>query len=210
MSQNRTERHQKFNDEQMYSFHFSLNIREYDTWLLLGTKLESTGKYVFKSIHLHKPSIAHLLNKSSLYIIIFNKISTIDISITINYLTFRYRTTCLHTSELRLYTGSFVNPDGNVPASTIHWPNIGTMLNHRLRRWFNIEPTLGQCIVFARTCVHVPFTCLSSVMCHKSNCYIYSAEHSSVTAELWSCIDVDVCDPSRQRVNISSHTLITI
>ena len=35
------------------------------------------------------------------------------------------------------------------PASTIRRPNAVSMLAHRLRRWPNIEPTLGQRIVFA-------------------------------------------------------------
>ena len=37
------------------------------------------------------------------------------------------------------------------PVSTIHWPNVGSRLDHPLRRWFIIELTLSQCIVFART-----------------------------------------------------------
>ena len=36
-----------------------------------------------------------------------------------------------------------------IPVSTMLWPNVGSMLGHRLRRWPSIEPTLGQCIVFA-------------------------------------------------------------
>ena len=28
-------------------------------------------------------------------------------------------------------------------------PNAGLLLVHRLRRWLNIKPTMGQCIVFA-------------------------------------------------------------
>ena len=35
------------------------------------------------------------------------------------------------------------------PEDTIHWPNVGSMLVHRLRRWFNMKPTLGECLVFA-------------------------------------------------------------
>ena len=30
-----------------------------------------------------------------------------------------------------------------IPTNTIHQPNVGPMLVHRLRRWPNIEPTLG-------------------------------------------------------------------
>ena len=35
------------------------------------------------------------------------------------------------------------------PANTGHCPCVGSMLAHRLRRWPNIEPTHGQCPVFA-------------------------------------------------------------
>ena len=35
------------------------------------------------------------------------------------------------------------------PADTRHWPKAGSMLVLRLRRRPNIEPTLGQCLVFA-------------------------------------------------------------
>ena len=36
-----------------------------------------------------------------------------------------------------------------IPANTIHWPNVLSMLAHRLRRWSIIELTLGQCLLFA-------------------------------------------------------------
>ena len=36
-----------------------------------------------------------------------------------------------------------------IPANTRHQPNVGTMLAHRLRRWPNIAPRLGGCLVFA-------------------------------------------------------------
>ena len=35
------------------------------------------------------------------------------------------------------------------PANTTHRPNVGPMLAHRLRRWANIGPTLGQRLVLA-------------------------------------------------------------
>ena len=41
--------------------------------------------------------------------------------------------------------------NGGTPANTIHRSNVGPMLDHRLRRWSNIGPTLGRCIVFAGT-----------------------------------------------------------
>ena len=34
-----------------------------------------------------------------------------------------------------------------IPADTRHWPNAGQMLTHRLRRWANIRPALGQRLV---------------------------------------------------------------
>ena len=37
----------------------------------------------------------------------------------------------------------------NIPANTGHCPCVGSMLGNRLRRWPNIEPTHGQCPVFA-------------------------------------------------------------
>ena len=37
----------------------------------------------------------------------------------------------------------------NIPANTVHCPIVGSMLVHRQRRWPNIEPTMGQCTVFA-------------------------------------------------------------
>ena len=38
-------------------------------------------------------------------------------------------------------------------ANTKHSPNAGTLLVHRLRRWPNSVPTLGECLVFAVWCV---------------------------------------------------------
>ena len=35
------------------------------------------------------------------------------------------------------------------PARTRHWPNVVSMLGHRLRRWPSIETTKGQCLVLA-------------------------------------------------------------
>ena len=34
-------------------------------------------------------------------------------------------------------------------ANTTRWPSVGLMLAHRLRRWPNIKPALGQRLVFA-------------------------------------------------------------
>ena len=35
------------------------------------------------------------------------------------------------------------------PVNTRHCTNVGLMLVQRRRRWANIKPTLGQCLVFA-------------------------------------------------------------
>ena len=37
----------------------------------------------------------------------------------------------------------------NIPADTTHWPNVGSLLGQRRRRWANNYPTLGQCLVFS-------------------------------------------------------------
>ena len=34
------------------------------------------------------------------------------------------------------------------PVNTRHWSNVGLILDHRLRRWPNINPILLQCLVF--------------------------------------------------------------
>ena len=39
--------------------------------------------------------------------------------------------------------------DSGWPSNTRHCPNVGSILGHRLRRWSNIEPTLGQFLIFA-------------------------------------------------------------
>ena len=39
-----------------------------------------------------------------------------------------------------------------IPANTTRWPNAGTIVSHRLRRWANISPAVGQRVVF--TCCY--------------------------------------------------------
>ena len=39
------------------------------------------------------------------------------------------------------------NMECNIPGNMIYPPNAGLMLVHRLRRWPNIEPVLGGCLV---------------------------------------------------------------
>ena len=36
-------------------------------------------------------------------------------------------------------------------SNTRHWPNVGLLLAHRLRRWANISPLLGYRVVFDAT-----------------------------------------------------------
>ena len=36
-----------------------------------------------------------------------------------------------------------------IPANTRHWHNVCSTLAHRLRRWPNIDKTLGQCLMLA-------------------------------------------------------------
>ena len=45
--------------------------------------------------------------------------------------------------------------DGNL-GNTKNQPNVGLMLGQRYRRWLNIKPTLGRCIVFAEESHTVP------------------------------------------------------
>ena len=40
-------------------------------------------------------------------------------------------------------------PNDEILQNTIHWPNAGLMLGRRRGRWANINPALGQCIVFS-------------------------------------------------------------
>ena len=42
-----------------------------------------------------------------------------------------------------------------IPANMRRWPNVGLPLAHRLRRWLNSKPTLGQRLMFAG----IPDTC---------------------------------------------------
>ena len=37
----------------------------------------------------------------------------------------------------------------------IHWPNVGLLFAHRLRRWLNSKPRLGQRLIFAGYAVNV-------------------------------------------------------
>ena len=50
----------------------------------------------------------------------------------------------LFLNLLLIYNMEIVNP-----ANTGHSPNAVSMLAHRLRRWPNIETTLGDCPLFA-------------------------------------------------------------
>ena len=43
-----------------------------------------------------------------------------------------------------------------IPANTGHCPCVVSMLAQRRRRWANIEPTHGQCLVFAGIILRSP------------------------------------------------------
>ena len=45
-----------------------------------------------------------------------------------------------------------------IPANTRRSPNVGLLLAHRLRRWPNINPTLGERLVFAGIFTSLTFT----------------------------------------------------
>ena len=53
---------------------------------------------------------------------------------------------------------------GGEPASTRRCPNVGLMLAHRLRRWTNISPTLGQRLVFAGILDLVWINCIKIIL----------------------------------------------
>ena len=55
-----------------------------------------------------------------------------------------------------------------IPLSTRHWINDGLMLAQRPRRWPNINPASGQCLVLAATCNAQPsdnIAALSNISC---------------------------------------------
>ena len=47
---------------------------------------------------------------------------------------------------------------------TAHWPIAWSMLAHRLRRWINIEPAMGESIVFAGQLVLSPEGIISQTL----------------------------------------------
>ena len=60
------------------------------------------------------------------------------------------------------------------PANTRHSAIVVSMLNHRLRRWPNIEPTMVQCLVFAvlQTALGDDITHVSIVHRHGLSVYL--------------------------------------
>ena len=54
-----------------------------------------------------------------------------------------------------------------IPANTQCWPNVGLMLNQRLRCWSNNNLTSGQRLVFVREAV---LSCHLGVICKQSPC----------------------------------------
>ena len=49
-----------------------------------------------------------------------------------------------HERHPQPYQGEY-----DFPANKIHQPDVGPMLGQRRRRWTNIGPTLGRCVVFS-------------------------------------------------------------
>ena len=73
------------------------------------------------------------------------------------------------------------------PANTLCWPNAVLMLAHRLRRWANINPALGQCIMF----VGIPFCDVITSegkghMCHKVSHLTSVPSFLILSAIIWS------------------------
>ena len=40
-----------------------------------------------------------------------------------------------------------------IPSSETHWPSAGSTLFQRRRRWPNVKPALGQCVLFVGVCL---------------------------------------------------------
>ena len=51
--------------------------------------------------------------------------------------------------HLPIYQAKSPSSSSTYPANTRHRPNVDLMLGQRRRRWPNIKPTLGRCLVFA-------------------------------------------------------------
>ena len=52
------------------------------------------------------------------------------------------------SSFTRQYFRTAASSEPRLPANTKHWPNAGSMLGQRRRRWSNNKPALGECFVF--------------------------------------------------------------
>ena len=66
-------------------------------------------------------------------------------------------TVCTRWADLDIYTSRSIVPtlgERLVFANTRRSPNVGTVLAHRLRRWPNIEPTLGELHPGSHNSVH--------------------------------------------------------
>ena len=64
---------------------------------------------------------------------------------------------CTFVRSVSLFFLSVVCPAVSIeqsqatPAHTRRWPNAGLIFAHRLRRWANISPVLGHCVLFGIT-----------------------------------------------------------
>ena len=76
----------------------------------------------------------------------------------------------------------------SIPGNTKRWPNVGLMMGQRRRRWTNIKPILGQCLVSAGIYVH----CTIGHGVSALNC---TARLKSPA--VWACLGVDPPDMPR-------------
>ena len=56
----------------------------------------------------------------------------------------------------------------HIPTNMICLPTVGLLLEQHHKRWTNIKPTLGQCLVFARISHMRRYNTVSSVSCRKT------------------------------------------
>ena len=83
-----------------------------------------------------------------------------------------------------------------IPENKSYCPNSGSMLAHRRRRWTNIEPELGQCIVFAEVDQHWISIGAMSRVCWNTNYIFDKLSKPSILSWLWfisNCIAYVTC-----------------
>ena len=58
-------------------------------------------------------------------------------------------------------------------ANTSDWPIVGSMLDQRLRRWPNIEPTMGECLMFVVRLEEQSIKCLPDACCRRCLSHVF-------------------------------------